>query len=99
MLFLIRAISFTWGQDTPSLHRHHKKSVSLLSPLSLTLYLHRSSDPVPTVSKQVDSLQCKSPGRLTCSAMSHLFPDVLPQLSQDLVEDDELTNQSLGVVT
>lgn len=38
---------------------------------------------------------------LTCLSLSvsHLFSDVLSQLSQDLVEDDELTNQSLGVIT
>lgn len=28
-----------------------------------------------------------------------LFSDVLPQFTQDLVKDDELTNQSLHVVT
>lgn len=33
------------------------------------------------------------------SGRPHLLPDVLPQFPQDLVEDDELTNQSLGVIT
>lgn len=31
--------------------------------------------------------------------LPHLFSDVLSQLSQDLIKDNELANQSLGVVT
>lgn len=32
-------------------------------------------------------------------ARTHLFSDVLSQFTQDLIKDDELSNQSFSVVT
>lgn len=46
------------------------------------------------------TLSCPSHPSSDClTCLSHLFSDILPQFTQDLVEDDELTNQSFGVVT
>lgn len=74
-------------------------SLVCLSRLSVSLSHLSVSLPVSPVCLSL-CLTCLSVSLSFSSvSLSHLLPDVLSQLSQDLVEDDELTNQSLGVIT
>lgn len=76
--------------------------VFLIRDISFTWGREDTLSPVHPVSRltchlSVSHVCLTSLSNLSC--LSHLFSDVLSQLSQDLVEDDELTNQSLGVLT